>query len=87
MEQVWNGIEHLPNGQAKDIVKRNLIDALTHPEVLETNSTEIIPFVQEGGAKVGGIDPIKNVEHFLDDASTAVRTLRNLDGIDVLSDR
>ena len=27
----------------------------------------------------------KNVEHFLDDASTAVRTLRNLDGIDVLS--
>lgn len=85
MEQVWNGIEHLPNGQAKDIVKRNLIDALTHPEVLETNSTEIIPFVQEGGAKVGGVDPIKNVEHFLDDASAAVRTLRNLDGIDVLS--
>ena len=85
MEQVWNGVEHLPNGQPKHVVKRNLIDALTHPEVLETNSTEIIPFVQEGGTKVGGVDPIKNVEHFLDDASAAVRTLRNLDGIDVLS--
>lgn len=90
MEQVWNGQEYAPNGDYTPQNKRNLIDALTHPEILETNLTNVIPYVQEGGGSVvNGVDPIKNLHHFvtksgqpaatIDDVLTTTTRLEDLD--------
>ena len=86
MEQVWDGNEHLPNGSVNNkFQKRNLIDALTWPEILETNVTDLIPFLQEGGNVVKGVDPIKNLTHFIKDGDATVRTLRKLGEVEVLT--
>lgn len=68
LEKVWNGVEHLPNGDVAIPVKRNLIDALVHPEVLESNATDIIPFYQKAAdALQDGADKsrLANKHHFL----------------------
>ena len=57
MERVWNGEEHNPDGTINMAAKRNLIDALVHPEVLETNGTRVIPYFQNG--------TIDNSAHFI----------------------
>lgn len=81
VEQVWDGNAHNPNGDPNKITKRNLIDALVHPEILEANGTEIIPFVQDNGAYVSqgqsytGID---NTEHFALDIGKTTRALENI---------
>lgn len=81
VEQVWNGNEHNPNGDPNVIKKRNLIDALVHPEILEANGTEIIPYVQDAGQYVTqgvsytGID---NTEHFLLDVGKTKRQLETI---------
>lgn len=59
LENVWSGMEHAPNGDATAVVKRNLIDALVHPEVLETNATDVIPYLQDTGDI-----KLKNDHHF-----------------------
>nr|DAS75667.1 MAG TPA: major capsid protein [Caudoviricetes sp.] len=77
LEQVWPGKEHHPNGDAAPFVKRNLIDALTHPEILETNLTEVIPYVQKGGS-------LDNTKHFLD-AALYTPTTTMLDEVEILT--
>lgn len=64
VEEVWQGNEHDPNGDPNEIIKEKLIDALVHPEILEANATEIIPYVQSGGS-------IDNTAHFVDEADVA----------------
>lgn len=55
VEKVWNGKEHDPSESGPSVFeKRNLIDALVHPEVLETNATSVIPYYQKSVS--GGID-------------------------------
>lgn len=55
-EDVWNGEEHNPNGAPTEFRKQKLIDALIHPEILDNNATEVIPFYQNGA--------IDNTEYF-----------------------
>lgn len=86
VEQVWNGNEHNPNGDPNVIVKRNLIDALVHPEILEANGTDIIPYVQDAGSytsqgqQITGID---NTDHFLLEAGKIEKTTVQLENIAV----
>lgn len=74
MEEVWYGLTHNPNGDVDKIVKRKLIDALVHPEILESNGTEIIPYYQEGS--------IDSTSHFVA-ASDVPPTLRYLENVAV----
>lgn len=64
LEQVWNGITHNPNGDVRDIQKRNLIDSLVHPEILDTNSTLVIPAYRKPAHGTTGID---TSAHFVDE--------------------
>lgn len=77
LENVWNGMEHLPNGDATAVIKRNLIDALVHPEVLETNATDVVPYLQKDTT-----DPkLKNDHHFYkpdNDKLTSVEMVEDL---------
>lgn len=73
VEEVWDGVTHNPDGNVQRVIKQKLIDALVHPEILETNSTEIIPYVQSGGS-------IDNTSHFVDakDVAPYDRLLENV---------
>lgn len=74
VEEVWHGNTHNPNGDVAQIVKRKLIDALVHPEILEANGTEIVPYVQKG--------TLDNTAHFVDEALVAP-TLKYVENIAV----
>lgn len=63
VEEVWYGNTHNPNGDVSKIVKRKMIDALVHPEILEANGTEVVPYFQEGS--------IDSTSHFVDSALIA----------------
>lgn len=74
IEQVWNGKEHDPTKLgASEFVKQPLIDALIHPEVLESNATDIVPAVMTFGAGGSASD---NKAAFVDASLVATKKVK-----------
>lgn len=62
VEDLHEGWEHNPNGDVQQVTRRKLIDAMVHPEILDTNHTDVVPFYQKG---VGGAG-VDNTAHFVE---------------------
>lgn len=82
IEQVWNGEEHDPTkvGPAR-FSKQPLIDALIHPEVLESNATDIIPAVMTFGT---GGSATNNKAAFVDDTLVTPKKVK-IDDVELLT--
>lgn len=81
IEEVYQGYQHEPSGSPVNTYKVNLIDALVHPEVLESNATAIVPYVS---ATNDENSPLYNKDHYVDNALVAHKTV-DVDGIPVLT--